>query len=130
MASTTVPIDGLADAIVRELKVYTESVKTGVREAIYTTATETRDVLRSTSPKGTPDVHGYAKGWTVKKVNGANFTEAFVHAGKNYPLVHLLEKGHARRGGGRVAPIVRVAPAEAAAITKLEQRIKTVVEGA
>ena len=130
MATQTVPIDGLAAAIMRELELYTDAVEEGVREAIFTTAAETAALLRATSPKGTPVVHGYAKGWTVKKVEGANFTQAIVHAGKNYPMVHLLEKGHAKRDGGRVAPVVHVAPAEAAALVRLEKRIKDVVEGA
>ena len=49
--------------------------------------------------------------------------EMTVHSKNRYQLAHLLEKGHAKRGGGRVEAKVHIAPAESYAISQLEDKI-------
>ena len=50
---------------------------------------------------------------------------------KNSPgLAHLLEKGHARTGGGRVAPRVHIAPAAESAFKVFEEELDRRVDGA
>lgn len=76
--------------------------------------------LRENSPKKTGE---YAKGWTytVKETAPGSFTGVVYQ--KNKPgLTHLLEKGHAKRNGGRVAGIPHIEPA-------FEDARKTLEEG-
>ena len=43
-------------------------------------------------------------------------------------LAHLLEHGHAKRGGGRVRAIPHIAPAEQTGIEELEKEIAKALE--
>lgn len=112
----------MADAIMEQLKEYsgtvTEKLKDGVEEVAATTVKE----LRTTSPKETGS---YRKGWKKKKVfeNGTSVRYT-VHNATDYQLTHLLEKGHAKRSGGRVAAIPHIKPAEENAIEMMTKKAK------
>jgi hypothetical protein len=54
--------------------------------------------------------------------------EVVVH-NKIYGLTHLLEKGHAKRGGGRVAGIPHIAPVEEEITGKLSDEIEKELKG-
>lgn len=123
---SSISIGQLADTIETLLTEYTEEVVDEVYDAVFETAQETRLELRTTSPERTGK---YSRGWRVRKVRGANFVRAAVH-NLHYRRVHLLEKGHAKRNGGRVRAIPHVGPAGDAAEERLERRIRRAVEGA
>lgn len=77
-----------------------------------------RKDIDANAPK---DTETYAKGWSVKDTREtANALEVTVYSKNRYQLAHLLEFGHAKRGGGRVAGKAQIAPAEEIGVKQLE----------
>ena len=97
-------MDQLGAEIEKCLSEYTEEVEHALEETKKDLAKTAVKQLKATSPRRTGQ---YAASWTKKKRGRA----IIVH-NKRYQLTHLLEKGHAKRGGGRVAARVHIAPVE------------------
>lgn len=115
-------IDGLADAIMSELNDYLALTSDGVKATVKKVGNSVRDEIRATAPKKTGD---YAKSWSVKNTREtANALEVTVYSRNRYQLAHLLEFGHAKRGGGRVSGKAHIAPADQNGIDLLEKEIE------
>ena len=65
----------------------------------------------------------------VRKAGRTAKQDIQANAPKKYQLVHLLEKGHAKRGGGRTKAQLHIAPAEQNAVKQLESNIKRALGG-
>lgn len=107
---------------------YGEVAIEATKEAIAEVAKESVKKLKSTSPRGRTGK--YAKGWTSKVETGRVSASATVY-GKSgtYQLAHLLEHGHAKRGGGRTTPIQHIEPVEQWSVEEVLQRITQKLEG-
>ena len=136
-----IKVEQLADAIRKELGIYSEAVTTEMKKVIEVVAEETAEELRNASPrrqrysfrgKGRKFPPGsYAKGWTAKNSYTSTRTKRnTVHNRTHYQLTHLLEHGHAKRGGGRVSGVAHIEPVEKSAMKKLEDGIKEAAERA
>lgn len=112
----------LAKEIAKVLQEYTNEVTEGLEKAKEEVAKEAVKELKKTSPKLTGD---YAKGWRTKRIG----TAQVVHNATNYQLTHLLEHGHAKREGGRVAGIPHIEPAEQRAIDEYTKQVEKVIRG-
>lgn len=67
------------------------------------------------------DISGdYRTGWRAKKVKG----KWVVHNQTDYRLTHLLEKGHAKIGGGRTKAYPHIKPVEEEMIKEFEEEIR------
>lgn len=114
-------IDGLADAIMEGLKEYSDLASSEVKGAVRKAGKLVKDEIAADAPKKTG---AYSKSWSVKATKETSESlELVVHSKNRYQIAHLLEHGHAKRGGGRVAGIPHIAPAEEKAVKQLEEDI-------
>ena len=122
-----VSINALADAIMDTLEEYADLAAEDVKQAVKDAGDVVKDDIRSHAPKDTGD---YAKSWAVKKMKetSSSLTVA-VYSRNRYQLAHLLEFGHAKRGGGRVAARPHIASAEQKGMEYLEEEIRKALEG-
>lgn len=117
-----IKIDGLAKAVTDGLAEYAGAVAEDIKAAAAATADSCVKEIKSTSPKLTGR---YRKGWKKKKAfENSTSVRYTVHNATDYQLTHLLEKGHAKRNGGRVEAIPHIADAEQNAIDEMEKRAK------
>ena len=119
--SRTVNIDEMADAINEGLKEYA-TLATEVKKAVRKSAKTVKEQIQSGAPSRTGR---YKESWVAtKQSESSQSLQMVVHSKNRYQLAHLLEKGHAKRGGGRVAGRPHIAPAEQAGIEQLQSLIE------
>ena len=122
-----VRIDQLADEIMKGLKEYADLATDEMKAAVKDAGKLAKEEIAETAPK---DTGKYAKSWTSKvTAESSDNIKVTVYSPKKYQLAHLLEHGHAKRGGGRTKAQPHIAPAEEKAERKLEEDIKRALEG-
>ena len=115
-------IDDLASEVMKGLTEYAELADTAMKKAVKKTATAVKKEISANAPEKSGR---YAKSWTTRKTKENSHTlEMTVHSKDRYQIAHLLEHGHAKRGGGRVAAIPHIAPAEQRGAEELEREIE------
>ena len=119
-----VNIDGLADAVMKELEEYAEIIDTDMRKAV----TKAGQTVRKDIMAGAPKRHGdYSRSWSTKKTKQTSRSlEVTVYSRNRYQLAHLLEHGHAKRNGGRTRAFPHILPAQEAG----EEQLIVEIEGA
>ena len=127
MSSDRVSIDQMASAIMEGLQDYADLATDDLKAAVKKAGTTVRKQIQTTAPS---DTGKYAKSWSVKNTKEtSNSLEVTVYSKNRYQLAHLLEYGHAKRGGGRTKDQPHIAPAEETAIRQLERDIKRSLGG-
>lgn len=119
-------IDSMAKEIASIMAGYATDVTADVKKEARKVVKDTVNELKSTSPEGHGSKRGHYKdGWTSKvEMNSPNSIGLRVYNKKKPGLTHLLEKGHAKTGGGRVEGIKHIEPAEQKAIKAYERNLK------
>ena len=124
--SQNVSIDDMDDAIMKELEQYTKLATDDMKDAVKDTAKSIKSDIEGSAPVLTGR---YKKSWKIKKIReNANSLDVLIHSSNRYQLTHLLEFGHAKRGGGRVAGKPHIEPAaekgEQDLIKAIEEKLK------
>lgn len=118
-----VQMDKLAHTIMSNLNEYVGDVAKEVEIAAEKNAKLGVKLLRQSSPQGIRK--RYVKGWRAKKLENGQW---IIHNATDYQLTHLLEKGHAKVGGGRTSPQVHIKPVEEYVSEMFEQDIREAIK--
>ena len=120
--SRKVGINGLEEAVKRELSDYAETTADGVKTAVRQAGKTVKSEIEAGAPSRTGK---YKKSWAAKETEeNSHKLVVTVHSRNRYQLAHLLEHGHVKRGGGRVAARPHIAKAEEKGIRELEAEIE------
>lgn len=129
MADSVIQIEQLAAEIEKELTIYSDEITEGLKKLAPRVARETAKELNDTSPRDSKSGRHphYDEQWTSSKLETTRRSQASVVHNRDYGLPHLVEKGHALRGGGRTRAQPHIAPAEEKAIEKYEKGVEDVI---
>lgn len=106
------------------LTLYSQSITDAVTKAAEAVAADAVTELQGSSPvkRGR-----YKRGWRVKTVyKSANAVRTMVH-NQRYQLTHLLEFGHAKRGGGRTKTYPHIKTAEENATKAFTKKVEEAI---
>lgn len=129
MANVT--IDQLANEIANVVREYTEEVSEAIAKKTEEVAAQVLKELKTNYPYTEHfNQHGYTSGWKITKKDDKNDRRVtrIIWNKKFYRLVHLLEFGHAKRGGGRVKAYPHVQPAYEKYGAKLPYHIRRIIQ--
>ena len=125
--SRTVSVDQMASAIQEELYKYRDLAADKTKKAVKKAGKTVKEDINGSAPVKTGR---YAKSWATKvTAEDSQSISLVVYSPSRYMLAHLLENGHAKRGGGRVCAIPHIAPAEQHGIEQLEADIAKALKG-
>jgi hypothetical protein len=101
--SKGVSIDQLGETIQKELTLYSQNVIDGIKKEAKKSANQLVKQTKATAPVGKRKRH-YRDSIKSKKTDESKNSVSYLWYvdGSDYRLSHLLENGHALRGGGRV----------------------------
>lgn len=127
MSDRRVSVDQMADAISQSMAEYADLSNEIMKQSVAEVGQSVKKDIQGSAPVKTGR---YKKSWAVQKVKeNANTLVVAVHSRDRYQIAHLLEHGHAKRGGGRVAAIPHIAPAEQRGGAELAAKIERGLSG-
>lgn len=111
MAKSLQP-DKLAKEIDKILEKYGDDVKANVAEITKEFAKKGAKAVSASAKQNFGGSGKYAAGWTSRFESGRVSAQGTIYNKDTPGLPHLLENGHAKRGGGRVSGRPHISPVE------------------
>ena len=116
----TVSIDEMGNAIAKEFEEYVELTASEVKTICKEVADDCKKKIEDEAPV---DTGRYKKSWSITETKNSSLgAEYTVHSKTQYRLTHLLEFGHAKRGGGRTKAQPHISKGEQLAIQELKAK--------
>lgn len=124
--SKKVPADKLANAIRKALNDYEIGLTRTIDDLGVKFAKAGAKELRAKS-KAMFGAGAYSAGWTYQSVFDRLSSQGVIYNEKVPGLPHLLEKGHANRGGGRTPGRVHIAPVEEKLVKEFQKAVENAI---
>lgn len=121
----TITADNLSDIIAGIMDKYAVEVNGYVKEAVSAATKAGAKAVKSGAAGKFGGSGRYAESWTSRVENDRLSAHGTIYNGKLPGLPHLLEHGHAKRGGGRVPGRAHIAPVEEAMESAFMRAIET-----
>lgn len=122
-----ISVDELSSAIQAELSLYNQEVTEGLKKEAKSSMKKLVERTKSTAPVGRRDKH-YRDSITSKKLaeNANMIAYLWYVKGSDYRLSHLLNNGHALRGGGRYEGTNFISDAELEILAEYQQHVEEI----
>lgn len=119
-----VPVDKLSAEIEKILTEYGDNAQTSVNEAVKKVSAAGAKAVKASARSTFGGTGKYAAGWTSKAETGRLSAQGVIY-NKSVPgLPHLLENGHANRGGGRTPGRAHIKPVEEKIVKDFEEQLR------
>ena len=121
MAYRKVSVDEMAEAVMELMSDIRDVGADELKKAVKKAGKDIKDDINASAPVRTGR---YAISWrqSVTQEDSTSI-QVTVYSPSRYMLAHLLEHGHAKRGGGRVRAFPHIEPAENRAMDALEEEL-------
>jgi len=123
--ANSVSTGDLASELVQAIADYTEDVAAAISDDVTETTKAIVGEIKNTAPRDTGE---YARGWTRRKGRSPDEVSYTIYNRTKPQLTHLLEHGHAKRGGGRVEGRPHIGPAVDRHIPAMERRVEQIIK--
>ena len=122
MAKAT-PVENLNAKISSILQEYADEVSVNCGNAVKKVGQAGATALRQQSRSTFGGSGRYASGWSSQYTEGRLSSSAVIY--NNHPgLPHLLENGHAKRGGGRVSGRAHISVVEEELVNQFQREVE------
>ena len=118
-----VPLDKLQSEIDKILDEYKDQVTDGVQDAVAAVTKAGAKAVKAEAQSKFNGTGKYAKGWTSKVEKDRLGAQGVIYNKAAPGLPHLLEKGHAKRGGGRTQGRPHIKPVEEKINKEFEEKV-------
>ena len=120
-----ITVDQLTVEVNKILEKYGDDVKDNVNNIVKDITRKGATALKGESRSTFGGTGKYASGWTSQTETGRFSAQGTIYNGSVPGLPHLLEHGHANRGGGRTPGRVHIAPVEEKLVREFESKVKS-----
>ena len=126
MAKKLKGVAGLASEIESILEEYQEHINDGVQDAVEAVVKAGAKAVKQEAQGTFSGTGKYARGWTYKFEKDRVGAQGVIY-NKTPGLPHLLENGHANRGGGRTPGRPHIKPVEEKINKEFEQKVVSII---